>query len=177
MFAAVARWPKQRWPWVLLAVSAIALMLVALFFQYGMALAPCIMCVYQRFAITGIFFAGVIGLWGRESAPVRWLAYSSWAVSAGWGLKIAHDQVLVEEVVKSGGFSSCGLFAEFPTWLPLDQWLPAIFNPTGVCGEIAWQFLGYSMPFWMRIIFAVYLGLALIVMASQLKKHKYNPYD
>ena len=62
MFAAVARWPKQRWPWVLLAVSALSLMLVALFFQYGMALAPCIMCVYQRFAISGIFFAGVVGL-------------------------------------------------------------------------------------------------------------------
>jgi disulfide bond formation protein DsbB len=33
------------------------------------------------------------------------------------------------------------------------------------------------MPFWMRIVFGVYLALALIVMASQLKKHKYNPYD
>jgi protein dithiol:quinone oxidoreductase len=37
--------------------------------------------------------------------------------------------------------------------------------------------LGYSMAFWMRIIFAVYLLAVVIVMASQLKKHKYNPYD
>ena len=177
MFAAVARWPKQRWPWVILALSALTLLLAALFFQYGMGLEPCIKCVYQRFAIVGIMVSAMIGLWGNGSAMFRWLAYSGWALSAGWGLKIAHDQVLVEEVVQSGGFSTCAIFAEFPSWLPLDVWLPAIFKPTGICGEIAWQFLGYSMPVWMRVVFGVYLLLVLVVMASQLKKHKYNPYD
>jgi disulfide bond formation protein DsbB len=177
MFAAVARWPKQRWPWVLLSFSALTLLLLALYFQYGMSLGPCTKCVYQRFAIVGILLAGLVGMWGRESALLRWSAYIGWAVAAGWGLKIAHDQVLVEELVKNGGFSTCAVFAEFPSWLPLDSWIPFIFNPTGVCGDIAWQFLGYSMPFWMRIVFAVYLLAVLVVMASQLKKHKYNPYD
>ena len=97
MFAAVARWPKQRWPWVLLSFSALTLLLVALYFQYGMSLGPCTKCVYQRFAIVGILLAGLVGLWGRESALLRWSAYIGWAVAAGWGLKIAHDQVLVEE--------------------------------------------------------------------------------
>ncbi len=177
MFAAVARWPKQRWPWVLLTLTALTLLLVALFFQYGLGLEPCIMCVYQRFAIVGILLAGIVGLWTHQYGAGRWLAYSGWTIAAGWGLKIAHDQVLVEETVRAGGFSTCGIFAEFPTWLPLDSWFPAIFKPTGICGEVAWQFMGYSMPFWMRLIFAGYLLMVLVVMASQLKKHKYNPYD
>ncbi len=177
MFAAVARWPKQRWPWILLTVSSSALLLIALYFQYGMGLAPCIMCVYQRFALCGIIIAGLIGSFGYQSAIGRWLGYGSWLVGAGWGLKIAHDQVVNEQVVASGGFSTCALFPEFPTWLPLNEWLPAVFHPTGMCGEILWTFLGYSMPFWMRIVFAVYLIVAIIILASQLKKHKYNPYD
>lgn len=177
MFAAVARWPLQRWPWMLLSGSALLLMLIALYFQYVMGLAPCIMCVYQRAAIAGIFLAALLGGVGRQQWPLRWLGYTGWLVAAGWGLKIAHDQVVLEQLVASGGFATCGLFAEFPRWLVLDVWLPELFKPTGMCGEIAWQFLGYSMPFWMRVVFGIYLLTALIVIASQLKKHKYNPYD
>lgn len=177
MFAAVARWPKQRWPWVVLTLSALTLFISALYFQYVLGYAPCIKCVYQRFAISALVLVGLFGLWTHQFAVGRWLAFAGWAVAAAWGMKIAHDQVVVENIVRSGGFSSCALFAEFPTWLPLDSWIPSVFQPSGVCGEVAWQFLGYSMPFWMRIIFGIYLAMALLVMASQLKKYKYNPYD
>ena len=51
-------------PWLLLALSALALELCALFFQYALDLAPCIMCVYQRVAICAIIVAGIIGFAG-----------------------------------------------------------------------------------------------------------------
>ncbi|MFN6972746.1 MAG: disulfide bond formation protein B, partial [Rheinheimera sp.] len=73
--------------------------------------------------------------------------------------------------------SSCGIFPDFPTWLPLHEWIPEVFKPTGMCGEILWTLFGYSMPFWMRITFALFFIAGLVVIASQLKKHKYNPYD
>ena len=34
----------------------------ALYFQYGMDLQPCVMCIYERVALFGIAFAGLIGL-------------------------------------------------------------------------------------------------------------------
>jgi disulfide bond formation protein DsbB len=46
--------------WMLLGFSALALELSALYFQYGMMLEPCIMCIYQRVAIMGIMFSGFI---------------------------------------------------------------------------------------------------------------------
>ncbi|MFC0048266.1 disulfide bond formation protein DsbB [Rheinheimera tilapiae] len=177
MFAAVSRLPFKAWPWLLMSAFAGALLITALYFQYVMGLAPCIMCVYQRFAIVGILLSGLVGAFGCQYSLVRWLAYTGWLLSSGWGLKIAHDQVLEEQLVLSGGFSSCGIFPDFPTWLPLHEWIPEVFKPTGMCGEILWTLFGYSMPFWMRITFALFFIAGLVVIASQLKKHKYNPYD
>lgn len=30
---------------------------------------------------------------------------------------------------------SCSPFAQFPKWLPLDQWIPYVFQPQAICGE------------------------------------------
>jgi len=62
--------------WLLLAVSAFTLELCALFFQYAMDLAPCIMCVYQRVAICAIIIAGLIGFVGCRSLFARVIAYA-----------------------------------------------------------------------------------------------------
>ena len=41
----------QRSGWLLLLISALALEGTALYFQYGMDLQPCIMCIYERVAL------------------------------------------------------------------------------------------------------------------------------
>ena len=54
----------DRRAWWLLAVSALALELTALWFQYGMGLDPCVKCVYQRLAVMGlvVVVALILGL-------------------------------------------------------------------------------------------------------------------
>jgi len=151
-------------PWLLLAFSALALELSALYFQYVLDLAPCIMCVYQRLAILAIFFAGAIGTLGHKSALARTLAYSLWGVGAIWGTIIALEHVDMQN--NSGSFFfSCEFIPNFPTWAPLHEWLPFLFEATGDCGEISWQFLNYSMPHWMVVVYSAYtiaFGLVLI---------------
>ncbi len=65
-------------PWLLLALSALALEFCALYFQYALNLAPCIMCVYQRAAICAIILAGVIGFTGANFLLIRIFAYALW---------------------------------------------------------------------------------------------------
>ena len=153
--------------WLLLSVSALALELSALFFQYVMDLAPCIMCVYQRVAICGIFLAGLIGFAGCRFLISRIIAYGLWAVGAIWGLLIALDHV---EVQNNAGslFFSCDFFPNFPTWAPLHEWIPFLFEATGDCGKINWQFLGYSMPQWMVVVYALYTLTFVVVLTSRL---------
>ena len=51
MLYKISDWAEQRWAWALLFASALLLELVALYFQYGMDLKPCIMRIYQRTAV------------------------------------------------------------------------------------------------------------------------------
>jgi len=154
-------------PWLLLVVSALGLELCALFFQYIMDLAPCIMCVYQRVAIFAIIFAGLIGFIGCRFIIARILAYALWGTGAIWGLLIALEHVEIQE--SSGSlFFSCEFIPNFPSWAPLHEWIPFLFEATGDCGEINWQFLSYSMPQWMIVVYGVYTLAFTIVLLNRL---------
>ncbi len=154
-------------PWLLLALSALGLELCALFFQYVMDLAPCIMCVYQRLAIAAIILAGLIGFAGYKFLITRVIAYTLWAKGAIWGLLIALEHVEIQ--ANSGSlFFSCEFIPNFPSWAPIHEWFPAVFAATGDCGEISWQFLGFSMPQWMVVVYGVYSAAFALVIASRL---------
>ena len=43
----------KRSAWIFLTFSAFALESTALYFQYGMGLQPCVLCVYERLAMVG----------------------------------------------------------------------------------------------------------------------------
>jgi disulfide bond formation protein DsbB len=60
----------------------------------------------------------------------------------------------------------------FPTWAPLHEWLPALFEASGDCGDIKWQFLGFTMPQVMLAIFGVYSAVFAIVLLARLLKEK-----
>lgn len=154
-------------PWFLLAISALGLELTALFFQYAMDLKPCIMCVYQRLAILAIFIAGVIGTVGYRNIIARTVAYALWGVSSIWGLIIAFEHIEMQENYGSI-FYSCEYLPNFPVWAPLHEWLPFLFEVTGDCGVISWQFLGYSMPQWLLVVYALYAITFLVVLINRL---------
>ncbi len=159
--------------WQLLAVTALALELSALFFQYGLGLEPCIMCIYQRVAIWSIFFAGIVGSFGCHFILTRILAYALWAVGAVWGLLIAIEHVDMQAAASSpmSFLYSCDFVPNFPSWAPIHQWLPMLFEASGDCGEIAWQFLGWSMPQWMIIVFGGFsLAFILVFLARLIDK-------
>ena len=47
----------NRTAWILLAIIALLLESTGLYFQYVMGLQPCVMCVYERLAISGLLLA------------------------------------------------------------------------------------------------------------------------
>lgn len=145
----------RRAAWLTLAGSALALELAALWFQYGMGLDPCVMCVYERLAVMGLIAAGLLGAVRPGSAWLRSAAYLVWVVSAAWGLRLALRHVAIQ-TDPTAAFS-CSFAAEFPGWMPLDEWLPALFLPTGYCTDVQWEWLSLSMAEWMVVVFLVYL--------------------
>lgn len=156
----------QRWPWLLLAASALTMELCALFFQHVMELEPCVMCVYERLTMLAIVAAGLIGASSPNNILVRLVAFATWAVGAVWGLLLAIEHT--DYQMNPSPFATCDFYPNFPSWLPLHELFPWLFNPTGYCSDIVWTFLDYSMPQWLIVSFSIYTALFLVIAITAL---------
>jgi disulfide bond formation protein DsbB len=161
----------SRYAWLLLAVSALGLELAALYFQYALQLEPCVLCVYERNAVAIIFLAGVVGLINPNVISLRKTGYLLWFSGTVWGLylSIKHSGIQMGLIEDSG---SCDFVANYPSWIQLDKWIPWLFNPTGFCEDIQWQFLGLSMPQSMVVINLIYLIVFAVVVKSEIRRRK-----
>lgn len=150
---------RSRPLWLLLAASALLLLSLALYLQYVIGIAPCVLCIYQRVALGGGVLAALIALlqphcgWLRGGALLLWI-YSAWR-----GLQVAWLQ-------QAGTtWLMCPFKPQFPEWLPLDHWLPWLFQATGECHLAISTRLYLTLPQWLLLIFTLYLllGLGLII--------------
>lgn len=163
---------RTRTPWLLLALIAFLFEATALYFQYAMDLAPCIMCIYQRTAVLGVLAAGLLGAINPAQMWSRLLGFATWLVASIWGLLIAREHIMMQTTTDPFAFV-CEFEPNFPSFMPLHEWIPSFFAATGDCGNIDWQFLGLSMPGWMQVIFAALAAAAIIVaIASMVFKPK-----
>ena len=66
----------------------------------------------------------------------------------------------------------CEFIPNFPTWAPLHEWIPFLFEATGDCGDISWQFLNYSMTQWMIVVYALFSVIFAAVLINRLASAK-----
>ncbi|MGN5111544.1 disulfide bond formation protein DsbB [Aeromonas jandaei] len=168
MIEFLRRLAANRLAWGLLAASALFLELCALFFQHVLGLHPCVMCVYERLATLGVLTAGLVGLIAPQKWYLRWSAMLLWGYSTFRGFQLALKHV--DYQMNPSPFNVCSPFADFPSWAPLDQWIPWLFFPDGDCAEISWRFFDFSMPQWLVAIFAAYLLVFVVVAIGNLVK-------
>ncbi|SUB82435.1 Disulfide oxidoreductase [Pragia fontium] len=161
---------KGRSAWLLLALSVIVLESIALYFQHVMLLRPCVLCIYERCALFGILGAALIGLISPSSTLLRYAALGLWLYSTIEGLMLTWKHTMIQLYPSPANI--CDIFVNFPTWLPLDKWMPAVFMANGDCSEKQWAFLSLEMPQWLLIIFAINLVLVLLVIIAQFVKPK-----
>lgn len=145
----------------LAGAGSVAILLGALAFQYIGGLAPCPMCIWQRWPHLAAILIALLAmtvLW-RRLRPLAALGALSMAVGAGLGLFHAG--------VEQGWWEGPGgCVAPQAADLPADALLDQILATEVVrCDEIVWSFLGLSMAAWNAVISA---GLMLIWLWSTL---------
>lgn len=155
----------RRGPWLLLAVAAVALECFALYMQHVMGVEPCNECIYIRVGVLGIGLAGLVGALAPRLWILRFSAIGLWLLSLGWSLYRANLLLELEQKVRMGGEAGCARFKGFPEWIPLERWLPNMFEPRAMCGDVSWTFLGQSVTFW---IWVALWGFAVVVAATVL---------
>lgn len=164
---AIHRWQSLRTTWLIMLATATFLELCALGFQYILNLQPCELCVYQRLAVMMLMFAPLIMMTAPGNIFVRIAGYGVWIWGAVYGLEKA--------LIQSRDYanfdplnSTCNFRPIFPFDLPLYEWLPSVFMPTGLCGEDSWSLLSLNMAQWMALIFAIYILAAVVSVISSL---------
>lgn len=150
-----------RWLAPLIGAGSACMLLAAAVFEHGFGLAPCIMCLWQRWPHWIVVVLGALALaFGRTAAgssltrPV--LVLMALALLAGTGIAFWHAGVefgiLPGPAACGGGVSLAG-----DTAAVLDNLLAA---PVVRCDAVAWSFLGISMAGWNGLISLAMAGLA-----------------
>lgn len=158
--------------WLVMVGGALFLILSAIFyFQLFLAMDPCELCVYIRFSQCCIVLAGLIILIDPRNHILKFLGLllAWYAIIQGWmwsyELMKIHDaaHMVVDESMDffaaagDAAGSACSTDPRFPLNLPLDEWLPFEFAPTGGCGEDDWTLLGMNMAHYCMIAYTVFM--------------------
>ncbi len=148
---------NTRFYWLCVIASAIAFEVCGYYFQYVDKLEPCEMCVYERAAFAAILLIGILVI--IKPKILKYIGIPLWSYASYMGLSIAIEHVEAENNI----FAQCNsIIGASRFWIPLDQWMPWFFNPSGPCGDIPWSLAGLSMPWWVRAIFIGYISAIII---------------
>ncbi len=135
----------------LFGLASAALLVTAMGFEYLGGLAPCKLCLWQRWPHAGVIAFSLLGATGvlRPGLAFCLIAFSA-AVTTG----IAGYHVGVEQQIWPGPTTCSGTSDSMSTADLLDSLMA---TPVIRCDEIAWSFAGISMAGWNMLASA---GLA-----------------
>jgi disulfide bond formation protein DsbB len=141
----------------LAAAASAAALALALIAQYGFALEPCQLCIWQRYAYGAALALGLIGLFWPGAARA-FLALAGLAFLAGAGIASFH--VGVEQQWWEGlpGCSS----ATLQPGMSIEELRAAIEGREAVvaCDEVPWSLFGISMAGYNVLASLLFAGLA-----------------
>ena len=138
---------RERQAPLAIVAASVAMLAGAMFFQYGMGLAPCPLCIWQRWAYAPPILIGLAAL----ALPPRFTRYmvllAGLAFLAGAGIAGFHAGV---ELGWWQGLAECsGTTGGATTLEDLRKQLMAA--PLVRCDEVPWSLLGISMAGWNMI--------------------------
>jgi len=162
----------RRYPWLLLSATALLLESFALYMQHVHGLEPCNECIYIRVGVLAIAVAGLLGALAPRIAALRWTALALWLAGLGWSLYRANILLDLEQKVRDGLEARCARFKGFPDWMPLERWLPDMFEPRAMCGAVSWTFLNQSITFWIWVALWGMACAAVLALVAQVRPRR-----
>ena len=151
--------PNNRTLLIALALTCFALIGGALYFQHVKNMAPCPMCVIQRYAFLLVGLFALVGALVKR--PTAWVSMALVSALVGAGFVARHLYVLANP-----GFS-CGIdpMETFLNKVPTATLMPWLFKADGLCSDAGDLIVGLSLPQWSGVGFvAMTAGLAYMLL-------------
>lgn len=151
---------------VFLVIMTVIGMSFALFFlQRHLGLLPCPLCIFQRVGLIVMgSFALISVLFNPKSKGMRLLLWLGSLIGIGWSTAVAVRHVWLQHL-PADLVPSCGPGLNY--WidtLPVLQVFKEVFAGSGECAEIAWTFIGLSIPEQSLILFSVLLLVHVLIL-------------
>jgi len=145
----------------LAALASAGLLGFGYFLQYMRGIEPCPLCLVQRafFYLLIVTFL-ICALHGPQSLGRRLYGFVAMLLAAG-GFATASRQVWLQHL-PADKVPACGPDLAFMLQnLPLGRTLEKLFAGSGQCAEVKWTFVGFSIPEWALVWFALFFLLGL----------------
>jgi disulfide bond formation protein DsbB len=147
---------QSRWYWLTLAIFGIAMLGVALYYQYALGDEPCQVCIHARLWVVAFTLIALIMLITPQIIQLRVLGNIG-VVIAGFGLtERARYLYRLENGIGDG---SCQFQLGMPDWFAVDRWMPWLFEVRNLCSFTPEMLFGLSMA---ETLMAVGAGLCLL---------------
>lgn len=151
----LSNWKAEYWA-IAICITSAGLLCIALVMEYALALSPCPLCMMQRIwlALTALF------AYASLAHNPRWGIYPligsvCAGVGGGFSIRQLWLQSLPKDQVPACGPDLTYMLEAFP----LSDVLVAMTSGTGDCAEVAWDFLGLSIPGWLLVFFVVLVAM------------------
>lgn len=147
-------------------LTCIILLGIAMYLQYSLGLKPCPLCVVQRFCIALLALIFMVGaLYIPRNRVTRWIFSLFTVIFASLGVLTALRHIWLEHQ-PIGSVPSCSASLDYMLQnFPMSRTLIQLFNGSGDCAQVTWQFLTLSIPGWTLIFFAIFLLIGLLRLA------------
>nr|Q9XDP0.1 RecName: Full=Protein-disulfide oxidoreductase DsbI [Lelliottia amnigena]AAD41462.1 disulfide isomerase [Lelliottia amnigena] len=177
----LVRWQEQRFLWLLMAVAMGGLIILAhSFFQIYLYMAPCEQCVYIRFAMFVMVFGGLIAAINPKNIILKLIGCLAAFYGSIMGIKFSvklngiHYAVHNPDPDALFGVQGCSTDPTFPFGLPLAEWAPEWFRPTGDCGYDAPVVLTRNAQFCPAVVCGNVSALRRLVSDPALAFYEYG---
>jgi disulfide bond formation protein DsbB len=152
---------SRRTTFLFIAIACALLMGYALFAQYVQDYQPCMLCMVQRVFVCVVGIVALLAALhgpGRTGGRIYGLLA---ALGAAGGAYIAGRHVYLQHLPPEK-LDGCAPSFEYALQnYDALKFLGTIFIRDQDCGVIDWTFLGYSMPTWTLICFALMFVVSL----------------
>jgi disulfide bond formation protein DsbB len=138
----------------------------ALYLQHVQTLEPCPLCILQRYAFIALGIVALVAFLHNPAGAGKRVYGALLLLFSLTGAGIAGRHVWLQHQPRMAADCGPGLDYMLETF-PLTSALPMIFKGSGDCAEIAWRFLGLSIPEWALIWFVIFAFAASFALASR----------
>ena len=156
--ATISQFLQSRWYSLALALLGIALLGVALYYQYALGDEPCQVCIHARLWVVAFTLVALIVLVTPQTSPLR-VVGNVGVLIAGAGLfERARYLYRLENGIGDG---SCQFQLGMPDWFAVDRWMPWLLEVRNLCSFTPEMLFGLSMA---ETLMGVGAGVCLVAV-------------